>query len=333
MNPFSVTMPESIDDAATIQSREDMPLPVLKAGGIDLLDHWKEGLTQPELVNNMSRLKGQGIRRIEKGKIGTMCTLAQVGSDDMLNKAAPAIAQAARSAATPQIRNVATAGGNILQRPRCWYYRNEQFHCLKKGGHECFAVEGENRYHAIFSDGPCHIVHPSNVANALSVCNGRVRTVSKTDEGGRVVNMANLFVPPDRSMYSEHTLRRDEIVTHIEFDPAPHSAHYEIREKQSFDWPVVMVSAALELDGDTIRSARLCAGAVAPIPWRLPKVEDALKGVSLDDDAALKRVAAMSAIGASPMSDNKYKINLLAVAVRRAVLLAGGRAVDDLFHH
>jgi xanthine dehydrogenase YagS FAD-binding subunit len=124
---------------------------------------------------------------------------------------------------------------------------------------------------------------------------------------------------------SEHNLEPGEIVTHITAKGAPRSGFYVVKEKQSFDWPVALVCVALELNGDMIKSARVCAGAVAPIPWRLPKVEAALAGVKISDDAALRKAAAVSGDGAAPMRDNAYKVKLLAVAVRRAVLRAAGK--------
>jgi len=220
------------------------------------------------------------------------------------------------------VRNVATAAGNLLQRPRCWYYRHDQFDFLKKGGPTCYAAIGENKYHAIFGDGPCHIVHPSNLAPALTVCNGMVHLI-----GGerKEIPLADLFHMPDKGVKTESNLQLGEIITHITCDPAPVSGFYAIKEKQSFDWPLAAASVVLELDGAKIKAARVCAGAVAPIPWQLPAVNDALKGVSFDDDAALRKACALSTIGAKPMTDNAYKLKLLPVAIRRAILIAAGK--------
>lgn len=347
MNAFAVLMPTTLDEALEAQARPAggdargngvgaMPLPVLKAGGIDLLDHLKEGLIEPATLNNLKAVNHPALRAVGEGRIGPLATLADIGASRVMRESAPCIAQAAEGAATPQIRNVATAAGNLLQRPRCWYYRNEQFHCLKKGGHLCYAVEGENRYHAIFSDGPCYIVHPSNLAPALIVCDGEIAVRSGRDAegGGRTLKIAEMFVTPDRNIRAEHVLEPEEIVAEIRFKSAPRSAHYEIREKQSFDWPLVMVAAGLEMedDGKRIARARLCAGAVAPVPRTLPRVEEALVGVSVEDDAALRAAAARAVEGAKPMTDNGYKLQLLPVAVRRAVRLAAGLGIDDPFH-
>lgn len=340
MNPLTISMPVTLAQTLALQApgdlAHDVALPVLKAGGMDLLDQMKEGLIAPDRMTNFRHVKDPSLRRISGGTIGPLVTLADIASSETLRRIAPAIAQAAGAAATPQVRNVATAAGNLLQRPRCWYFRNEQFSCLKKGGHTCYAVEGENRYHAIFGDGPCHIVHPSNLANALAVCAATIITRKvdiQADAARREIPIDQLYTMPDRNILTESTIEPGEIVVEINYQPAPHSAHYEIREKQSFDWPLVMVSAAVELDGDdsTITAARICAGAVAPIPWRLPAVERALVGVSVDDEAALRRACQLAAQRAKPMTDNAYKTRLLNVAVFRAVRLAAGRHVDDMF--
>ncbi len=330
MNRFALAQPRSFQEAAGLLTDKRFNLPILKGGGIDVLDHLKEGLIQPDLLVNVRRLKSEDAALIrETGgtiRIEATTTLAEIAASEILGKAAPVLVQAVENAASPQVRNAATAAGNLLQRPRCWYYRNEQFECLKKGGPTCFAVEGENRYHAVFGEGPCHIVHPSNLAPALWVCNGVVHVL-----GGerRQIPLAGLFHMPDKGIRDEHNLAPGEVVTQITCEPAAHSGFYAIKEKQSFDWPLVAAAVALQLDGARITSARVCAGAVAPVPWPLPKVEAALQGVSADDEAALKKACALATDGARPMSDNAYKLRLLPVAVRRAVLIAAGRWTEE----
>jgi xanthine dehydrogenase YagS FAD-binding subunit len=178
MNRFAFANPKSFKEAGDLLTDARFKLPVLKAGGLDVLDHMKEGLYEPDALINIRRLKVDGSAAIaaEGGgvRIGATTTLAEIAASPIIREKSPVLGQAVHSAATPQVRNIATAAGNLLQRPRCWYYRNEQFHCLKKGGDRCYAVEGENKYHAIFGGGPCHIVHPSNLAPALMVCDGIV---------------------------------------------------------------------------------------------------------------------------------------------------------------
>jgi xanthine dehydrogenase YagS FAD-binding subunit len=319
--------PKSFKEASGLLTDSRFKLPVLKAGGQDVLDHLKEGLIQPDVLIDIRRLRSgaAGTGDDSSLTIEAMTTLAEIASSQLFRKAAPVLPQSIESAASPQVRNAATAAGNLLQRPRCWYYRNEQFDCLKKGGPTCYAVEGENRYHAIFGDGPCHIVHPSNLAPALWVCRAVIHVVGgKRDE----FPITELFHMPDKGVKSEHNLQTGEVVTHITCQGAPHSGFYSIKEKQSFDWPLVTAAVALDLQGTTIKSARVCAGAVAPTPWPLPGVEVSLEGVDVADDAALRKACAGSIQGARPMSGNAFKLKLLPVAVRRAVLKAAGRKTE-----
>jgi len=331
---LTILMPRTLDEALAAQSSPEARKVVAKAGGVDVVDHLKEGIWDPSHLNNLLAVEDASLRAVERESMGALATLADIAASSAVRRSASAIAMAAEAAATPQVRNTATAAGNLLQRPRCWYYRNAQFACLKKGGHTCYAVEGENKFHAIFGDGPCHIVHPSNLALALSVCDGAViarRPGSSSVD--RTVSIADLYAMPDRSILSEHTLAPDELITRITWKTVGQSAHYEIREKQSFDWPLVMVAVSYGFaGGGQITGAKVCAGAVAPIPWRLPAVEKALEGLRPDDDAAIRKACALAVNGAKPMTDNAYKTRLLPVAVHRAVRLAAGLDIDDLFH-
>jgi xanthine dehydrogenase YagS FAD-binding subunit len=336
MNRFAVAEPGTLEQARRLLGNERFSLPVLKAGGMDVLDRVKEGLVEPDLLINIKRLPANPDARpiaAERGsggsnrfRIQATTTLAQIAASAMLREQAPVIAMAAGDAATPQVRNVASAAGNLLQRPRCWYFRSAQFYCLKKGGGRCYAVEGENRYHAIFSEGPCYIVHPSNLAPALYVLDGAVHVMGS---GRTKIAVTDLYHTPDRGLLDEHNLEADEIVTHLTFTSAPHSGFYAIKEKQSFDWPLVMAAVALDLRGDTIDAARVCAGAVAPVPWPLPRVAAALAGVSLNDAQGLRRACLLAGERANPMMQNAFKVELLPVAVHRAVLRAAGREAES----
>lgn len=327
MNSFAIARPRDFAHATALARDARFSLPMFKGGGMDVVDHIKEGLLAPDLLIDLRGLRAPapvsavgGRLRIEAG-----ATLAELAAAPLLLERAPVVPAAVANAATPQVRNVGTAAGNLLQRPRCWYYRNDQFNCLKKGGATCYAVEGENKFHAIFGGGPCHIVHPSNLAPALLVCDG---VVHLSGAGRDSLPVADLFHGPDRGVRDEHTLQPGEVVTHLTIAPAPRSGFYAVKEKQSFDWPLVFAAVALELDGDVIRRARVCAGAVAPVPWALPRVAAALEGVRVDDDQALRRACAGAGEGARPMSQNAYKVRLLPVAVRRAVLRAAGRTTE-----
>ncbi|MFG0328261.1 MAG: FAD binding domain-containing protein [Phycisphaerales bacterium] len=337
MHAAQVYLPKNLDQARTVMrehggERGDVALPVYKAGGLDLVDLMKEGIAEPETIINLRGLDAKELHAIDHESIGALCTLSEIASSEKMRKFAPVVAQAAADAATPQVRNVATAAGNLLQRPRCWYFRSEQFDCLKKSGHMCYAVEGESRYHAIFGDGPCHIVHPSNLANALSVCDAVVET-SRADGSTREVAMRDLYKMPSEQVRKEHTLEPDEIITRIYYMAKPFSAHYEVREKQSFDWPLVMASVSFsDFDGERVTGPQVCVGGVAPVPWRLRTVEKALSEMSsIDDEQWLRHACGLSKAGATPLRDNAYKLDLMPVAIYRAVKKACGKPVDHLF--
>lgn len=318
----AIVKARSFDEASGLVRDGRYSLPVLKAGGMDVIDHMKEGLYEPDALVNIRHLRsGRAVEESEGGRlrIAAMATLSQVAADPLVLRHARVIAQAVGSAATPQVRNQATCAGNLLQRPRCWYYRNDQFDCLKKGGPTCYAVEGENKFHAIFGGGPCHIVHPSNLAVALHVT-GATLTLTGGDRAS--VGIRELFHLPSRGLSDEHNLRAGEVVTGIEAGRAPMSGFYAVKEKQSFDWPLVMAAVSVAVEGGRIASARVCAGAVAPVPWALPGVEAALQGVAVDDEAGIVAACAGASEGARAMSQNAYKVKLLPVCVKRAVLAA-----------
>lgn len=327
---FAIARPRTVEQASRYLTDDRFSLPVLKGGGMDIVDHLKEGLADPDLLIDVRRVNrnDRALIRTEQNRItiDAGATMAEVAASADVQRSAPVIAQALADAATPQVRNVATAAGNLLQRPRCWYYRNDQFDCLKKGGRTCYAIEGENKYHAIFGMGPCYIVHPSNLAPALYVTDGRI-TIYTAADGERDIPVTDLYHGPTEDVRSEYQLPRGAVITRITAAARPTSGFYAVKEKQSFDWPLVFACVALELDGRTIRSASVCAGAVAPVPHPLPHIADALRGVRVDDDAALTRACADAARGARPMRDNEYKTRLLPVAVRRAVMRAAGRPI------
>jgi len=315
MKPFTYEVADDLDSAlAVLNNRRS-----LKAGGLDLLDHMKQGLTNPQAVLSIGSI--DDLSYITDGggaiRIGCLTTLADMGRSGLLRDRFPALHESAGGAATPQVREQATLGGNLCQRPRCWYYRSEDFDCLKKGGGTCFAVEGENQYHAVIGGGPCHIVHPSNCAPPLLAADAGF--VIKSAKGERTLPAGDFFKLPRESMYAENVLADGEVLTEVVIPDVPAvSATVELREKQSFDWPMAMASVA-KVNG----AWRVCLGAVAPVPWLSQPAMDVLEGKDITRDLA-RAAGEAAASEAMPMSGNAYKIQLIKVAVKRALLIASG---------
>lgn len=294
---------------------------VLKAGGIDLVDHLKEHLVEPPRVVDLGSIPGlDGIEVLPDGalRIGARATLARVAAHETIRKTHPALARACGEAASPQIRNVATIGGNVLQRPRCWYYRLESYRCLKKGGDTCFAITGENRYHVIFGGGPVFAPHPSNAAVPLVAY--RASFALEGPKGPRAVPAEEFFTLPDKDPRRENVLGPDEILLGASIPSAAgwRSAYAEVRERADFDWPLVAAAVALRVAGGVVAESRVVLGQVAPIPWRSTTAEKALAGKPVTPEAAAAAGRAATE-GAEPMTDNGYKVELTAALVRRLV--------------
>jgi xanthine dehydrogenase YagS FAD-binding subunit len=301
---------------------------VLKAAGIDLLDLMKQDLVRPSRVVNLRQIPGlDGIAEDAGGlRIGALVTLEQLAAHPALRERYTALADAASGSASPQIRHVATLGGNLLQRPRCWYFRSAAHHCARKGGDHCFAFAGENHYHAVFGQAGCAIVHPSTAATALMAFGARVELA--TAQGtARSVPLGDFLVGPEIDIRRETDLRAGEVLTAVLLPPAPasaRSAFLKQAEKPSFDWSIADVAVVLDrAPGGRCQRACVVLGAAAPVPWRARQAEAALVGQVIG--AAVARAAGQAAIAdAAPLPHNAYKLPILAALVRRAVLQAAG---------
>jgi xanthine dehydrogenase YagS FAD-binding subunit len=309
---------------STAQAREllaEKAGSVLKAGGIDLVDHLKEHLVEPPRVVDLKTIPGLDRITVENDgslRIGTLATLAKVAAHPTIRKTHPALARACAEAASPQVRNVATIGGNVLQRPRCWYYRLESYKCVKKGGDVCFAVAGENRYHVLFGGGPAYPPHPSNAAVPLVAYGASF--VLDGPKGPRTVPAAEFFVLPAKDPTRENDLQPGEVLLEIRVPATKgwRSSYQEVRERAAFDWPLVAAAIGVKVEGGVVRDARVVLGQVATIPWRSAAAEKALVGKPLG--AASAEAAGKAAVeGAEPMSDNGYKVDLVTTLVRRTV--------------
>ena len=301
------------------------------AGGQDLLTTMKDYAARPSRVVNLKNI--QGLDRIQGNSktgltIGALVTLTQLEEHPLVRASFPGIAEAAHSVATPQIRNLGTVGGNLCQRPRCWYFRLEEVICLKKGGSECYAAKGENKYNAILGGGPSYIVHPSDLAPMLVALGASISVVGA--DGRRVIPLDKFFTLPNENIRRENTLRNAEIITQIQVPASPvaaRSTYLKFKERESMDFAMASVAAAVQLGADkTVTQARLVLGGVAPIPWRTPEAEQFLLGKTLSPEV-LAETARLALKGAQPLEQNGYKVPLAQTLVRRALAKAGGMAV------
>jgi xanthine dehydrogenase YagS FAD-binding subunit len=325
MKAFSyVNAANERDAVRALSADRDKTAPL--AGGQDLLARMKDYIAQPDRVVNVKGALDATVAPMPGGglKIGAAMRMVDLAGHADVMRLYPAVAQAAIEIGTPQIRNQGTVGGNLNQRPRCWYFRNEEFVCFKKGGNVCFSPAGENQFHAIFGSGPSFIVHPSSLAVPFVAYGATFRLFGP--KGERMVPASEYFTMPTlQNVQSENVLAPDELLTHVLL-PAPgtvKSGHYEVRYKTSHDWPIAFATVVLSMNGNTVRNARIVMGAVAPVPWRSQPAEAALAGKAINEETAT--AAAEAALrDARPLSQNAYKIQVAKTAVKRAILEAGG---------
>jgi len=331
MKSFEWTNPTTINEAVKLLSVsggdiDEAPRPI--AGGQDLLTTMKDYTSRPARLVNLKQIRGlDRITLNARGlTIGALVTLTELEEHAGVRKSFPGLSEAAHSIATPQIRNLGTVGGNLCQRPRCWYFRLEEVNCLKKGGSECYAAKGENKYNAIIGGGPSYIVHPSDLAPMLLALGARV-TVSGA-AGRRVIPLDKFFtLPSEGNIRRENVLGNDDIITEV-FVPASafaaRSTYLKFKERESLDFALASVAAAVQMGSSkTVREARIVLGGVAPIPWRVPAAEKYLVGKELKPDV-LAEAAKLALADAKPLEKNAYKVPLTQTLVRRALAKAGG---------
>ena len=313
MNPFQYHEPQSLDQAATLLGAPDTHI---IAGGSDLLDEVKEGIISPGQVVSLASIPGlAGIAETEGGlNIGAMTTIADVAAHPVVRTAYTALAEAAGGLATPQIRNVGTLGGNLNQRPRCWYYRHPLIPCLKKGGDRCYALVGNTKYLCVTGGDRCYIVHPSDTAVALSVFDAAMEISGGT--GSRILPIGDFFAGPGVDVTRETVLEPGEVVTRVVLPPPaglgadglpPRSVYIKAREREAGDFALVSVAVRLAVSDGVVQQAAVALGGVAPVPYRATAVEEYLTGRAVDNvDAA--HAGSLSIPDARPMTDNGYKV-------------------------
>jgi xanthine dehydrogenase YagS FAD-binding subunit len=326
MQAFQYASPTTVQEALEHLSSTWGEADIL-AGGTDLLSLLKERIHTPTKVVGLRGIKElHGISKAGSGlRIGAMVTVQELLDNKQIQKEYAALVQAAEGISSPQMRSMGTVVGDLLQRPRCWYFRGGMGLLAKDSGGKALVPNGENRYHAILGNkGPAYFVNASGLAPAMIALGAKVKVVSKG--GSREVEVEKLYRAPSGDNERELDLKADELVTEIVL-PAANSrnATYEVRERQLLDWPLTAAAVSLEMSGGTVKSARVVLGHVAPTPWRSSQAEQALAGKALSEDvAAAAGKAAVAA--ATPLSQNKYKVQLASVAVKRALLAAAGKA-------
>lgn len=320
MNNFEYASPTSVKDAVALLGSKWGETEIL-AGGTDVLSLMKEYLSTPKRVVNIKTIPG--LNQIKKDgdavTVGSLVTLEQLIDDEHFGHWFPSLKQAAEGVTSPQIRAMGTVGGDLCQRPRCWYYR-AGFGLLARGPDgEPLVPRGDNRYHAIFGGGPALFVSPSSLAPALIALGAKV-TISGTKD--RTIPVAEFFKAPKNGDERENVLAPNDIVTSITI-PAGGTANatYEVRQREALDWPLVAAAVAIKMDGKQVKSASVVLGHVAPTPHRASAAENALKGKTISE-AAAEAAGKAATEGAEPLSGNAYKVRLVQTAVKRAVLRA-----------
>jgi xanthine dehydrogenase YagS FAD-binding subunit len=320
MREFKIAEPRTADEAAALLA-ETTETAVLIAGGTDLLDELKSGVSGAGLVVDLRAVAGLSGIVAEKGglRIGAMTRVVDLAGDAAVARDYPGLREAALSLATPQLRNVGTVGGNLCQRPRCWYYRDPQVVCRKKGGFNCFAYQGRNKYHCIFGGSGCFIVYPSDLAPAL-ISLGATATIA-TAKGDKVIPLEGFYAGPGVDVTRENVLAKGQFLKSV-WVPAPKagqkSAYVKLEERGTWDFTLVSAAVAGVVKGGALAEISIVMGGVAPVPWRLKKAEDVLRGKPVTE-AAVRQAADAALADASPLRENGYKTDLVFAALKEAL--------------
>jgi xanthine dehydrogenase YagS FAD-binding subunit len=325
MQQFVYASPTTLKEALALLGNQWGEADVL-AGGTDQISLMKELLHTPKRVVNIKGIKELGgIRHSAQGlRIGATVTLDELASNQAVHSEYPSLVNAVMGVTSPQIRNMGTVGGDLCQRPRCWYYRRG-FGLLAMQNGKSLVPNGDNRYHAIFGGGPAYFVSASSLGPALATLGARVKLASAS--GTREVPIEKFFVSPQNESARETALLPNEILTEILLPSARgiKNATYEVRQKEALDWPLATASVALQMQGNTVSKAWVVLGHVAPTPWPAVEASQALTGKPLNEDT-IEQAAQAAVSGAKPLSENSYKVQLTRVAVKRALNAAAGKA-------
>jgi xanthine dehydrogenase YagS FAD-binding subunit len=291
-------------------------------GGSEYLQLMKDHVVEPDYVINLKTIPGLDYIKEERGgfRIGALAKLADLDEHPVIREKLLILSDAAGVAASPQIRNAGTLGGNLCQRPFCWYFRSSNFTCLRKGGQVCYTVTGDSRFHSILGAGPSYIVHPSDTAPALVALGAQIKIAGPAGE--KMLPLEKFFVLPSVDYRRENILNPGDIVTEI-YVPTPRSGskgfYHKMRERLAWDHAIVAVATIVDSSGGVVRSASVVMGGVAPIPWRAAKAEEFLRGKRLDE-ATAKQAGEIALEGAKPLKDNVYKVKLAQDLIQRGLL-------------
>ncbi len=322
MQPFEYASPKTLKEALALLGAGWDDAAVL-AGGTDLLSLMKDGVAAPKRVVNIKNIAElKGIKKTTAGlRIGALATVDEVLTNALARASYPALTEAAQGVASPQIRNMGTFGGDLCQRPRCWFFR-AGFGLIAKHEGKDLAVEGDNRYHAIFGGGPARFVSASSFGPALVALGAKVEIASAS--GKREVEAAKFFVAPTSGDAREVDLKPNEIVTGVVIPAAAtKNATYEVRQKDALDWPLATASVALTMKGAAVASATIVLGHVAPAPHVAAQAASMLAGKAVTAETA-EEAAKAAVADAKPLSMNAYKVQIAQTAVKRALLAAAG---------
>ena len=323
MRAFSYAKPGTTGEALKILDQHRGQAAVL-AGGTDLLSLMKDAVVSPAVVVNVKAISElSGISR-QGGqlRIGATTTLTDLIEDSTVSSRYPSLVQAAEGITSPQIRNMGTVGGDLCQRPRCWYFRRGFGLLAIQDGHS-MVEDGDNRYHAILGNaGPARFVNPSSLAPALIALGAEVEISGSS--GSRSIPLADFYRSPQSDGEKEYVLGENELLVEVRIPLRESSnATYEVRQREALDWPLAAAAVSLDMDGATIRSALVVLGHVAPVPWVATGAAEVLRGRTLSSDLA-RRAGEAATSGARALSRNGYKIQLARVAATRAILRASG---------
>ncbi len=332
MRAFDYVSPTRVDEALRLLAADGDGGTRLLAGGTDLLPLMKADVAAPTRLVNVKALPGlAGITydATHGLRLGGLTRLAEVETSPLVRERYPLLAEALAVAATPQLRNMATVAGNLLQRSRCWYFRNPRFHCWLKGGEACPAHDGESQVAAILGGGPCYSAHPSDLAPALLALDARLWL--RGLGGERTLAIGELYAAPEAGRRTETVLAPDELLVAVEVPPLPagtRGTYLKAMDRKLWAFALVGVAAVLRLEGGRVAQARLALGGVAPIPWRAREAEAALLGAE-PTAAVFGRAADAALAAAEPLAKNGYKLPLTRALIQRALAAAAGFRASD----